>query len=201
MRQSLDTHGGIVKGGGRRDAPLHVQSMPKWELFRKFPFWRFKLSTLCRQLGATFGRLTGGGQKEATTGRPYGWVAEGWHLIRHLLRWDLIRRFAPPVHLAVPENPVGLALSPPCRNAIPGPASLRPANGAAAEIAGSLPLPPAAGASNSSGFSTAAEIPASLPLPPAARSRNSPCAGKAGRRATARAKRSEGRPYGTRPVL
>ena len=24
--------------------------MPKWELFRKFPFWRFKLSTLCRQL-------------------------------------------------------------------------------------------------------------------------------------------------------
>ena len=110
MRQSLDTHGGIVKGGGRRDAPLHVQSMPKWELFRKFPFWRFKLSTLCRQLGATFGRLTGGGQKEATTGRPYGWVAEGWHLIRHLLRWDLIRRFAPPVHLAVPENPVGLAL-------------------------------------------------------------------------------------------
>ena len=48
MRQSLDTHGGIVKGGGY--APLHVQSMPKWELFRKFPFWRFKLSTLCRQL-------------------------------------------------------------------------------------------------------------------------------------------------------
>ena len=50
MRQSLDTHGGIVKGGGY--APLHVQSMPKWELFRKFPFWRFKLSTLCRQLEA-----------------------------------------------------------------------------------------------------------------------------------------------------
>ena len=48
MRPSLDTHGGIVKGGGY--APLHVQSMPKWELFRKFPFWRFKLSTLCRQL-------------------------------------------------------------------------------------------------------------------------------------------------------
>ena len=50
MRPSLDTHGGIVKGGGRRDAPLHVQFLPKWELFRKFPFWRFKLSTLCRQL-------------------------------------------------------------------------------------------------------------------------------------------------------
>ena len=48
MRPSLDTHGGIVKGGGY--APLHVQSLPKWELFRKFPFWRFKLSTLCRQL-------------------------------------------------------------------------------------------------------------------------------------------------------
>ena len=48
MRPSLDTHGGIVKGGGY--APLHVQSLPKWELFREFPFWRFKLSTLCRQL-------------------------------------------------------------------------------------------------------------------------------------------------------
>ncbi len=48
MRQRLDTHGGIVKGGGY--APLHVQSAQKWELFRKFPFWRFKLSTLCRQL-------------------------------------------------------------------------------------------------------------------------------------------------------
>ena len=48
VRPSLDTHGGIVKGGGY--APLHVQSMPKWELFRKFPFWLFKLSTLCRQL-------------------------------------------------------------------------------------------------------------------------------------------------------
>ncbi len=52
MRQRLDPHGGIVKGGGY--APLHVQSMPKWELFRKFPFWRFKLSTLCRQLERTF---------------------------------------------------------------------------------------------------------------------------------------------------
>ena len=35
---------------GGRVCPLHVQSMPKWDLFRKFPFWRFKLSTLCRQL-------------------------------------------------------------------------------------------------------------------------------------------------------
>ena len=35
---------------GGRVCPLHVQSLPKWELFREFPFWRFKLSTLCRQL-------------------------------------------------------------------------------------------------------------------------------------------------------
>ena len=41
---------GDCEGGGY--APLHVQSMPKWELFRKFPFWLFKLSTLCRQLEA-----------------------------------------------------------------------------------------------------------------------------------------------------
>ena len=36
MRHSIDTHGGIVKGGGY--APLHVQSTQKWELFWKFPF-------------------------------------------------------------------------------------------------------------------------------------------------------------------
>ena len=72
------------------------------------------------------------------------------------------------------EKHFGLTLSPPCRNAIPGPASLRPANGAAAEIAGSLYLPLAAGASNSSCFSTAAQKAACLLLPPAAAGRFSP---------------------------
>ena len=84
----------------------------------------------------------------------------------------------PPVRLAVPEKHFGLTLSPPCRNAIPGPASLRPANGAAAEIAGSLPLPPAAGASNSSCFSTAAGKEPSLILPQAARGLFSPVRGE-----------------------
>ena len=63
---------------------------------------------------------------------------------------------------------------PPCRIAIPGPASRRPANGAAAEIASCLHLPPAAAGRNSSHFSTAAEIPGSLLPPPAAGTRNSP---------------------------
>ena len=35
---------------GGRGAPLHVQSKQERELFRKFPFLLFKLSTLCRQL-------------------------------------------------------------------------------------------------------------------------------------------------------
>ena len=48
MRRCSDSHGEIVKRG--RESPLHVQSMQKWELFRKFPFLRLKLSTLCRQL-------------------------------------------------------------------------------------------------------------------------------------------------------
>ena len=42
-----------------------------------------------------------------------------------------------------------IEISPPCRNAIPGPASRRPANGAAAEIAALLLLPPAAQGRNS----------------------------------------------------
>ena len=48
MRRCSDSHGEIVKRG--RESPLHVQSMQKWVLFRKFPFLRLKLSTLCRQL-------------------------------------------------------------------------------------------------------------------------------------------------------
>ena len=48
MRHSIDTHGGIVKGGGY--APLHVQSTQKWELFLEVPIFAVKLSTLCRQL-------------------------------------------------------------------------------------------------------------------------------------------------------
>ena len=36
--------------------------MPKWELFRKFPFWRFKLSTLCRQLEGDGGVPAGCGR-------------------------------------------------------------------------------------------------------------------------------------------
>ena len=48
MRHSLDTHGGIVKGGGY--APLHVQSTQNWELFSVVPSFALKLSTLCRQL-------------------------------------------------------------------------------------------------------------------------------------------------------
>ena len=47
---NMDTHGEIVKRGGRRDAPFHVQSLQNWELFRKVPVLLFKLSTLCRQL-------------------------------------------------------------------------------------------------------------------------------------------------------
>ena len=50
MRRCTDSHGETVKRG--RESPLHVQSMQKWELFRKFPFSRLKLSTLCRQLEA-----------------------------------------------------------------------------------------------------------------------------------------------------
>ena len=105
------------------------------------------------------------------------------------------RRAVPRSTLRGGENPVGLALSPPCRNAIPGPASLRPANGAAAEIAGSLPLPPAAGASNSSGFSTAAEKASSLYPPLAARGRLSPVRGEGlGRAADSRPYARTGRP-------
>ena len=48
MRHSIDTHGGIVKGGGY--APLHVQAKKKWELFLEVHIFAFKLSTLCRQL-------------------------------------------------------------------------------------------------------------------------------------------------------
>ena len=36
--------------------------MPKWELFRKLPFWRFKLSTLCRQLEGDGGVPAGCGR-------------------------------------------------------------------------------------------------------------------------------------------
>ena len=57
--------------------------MPKWELFRKFPFWRFKLSTLCRQLDSreAFGEnrgphgclgLRSGGAAWQTAGRGVG---------------------------------------------------------------------------------------------------------------------------------
>ena len=48
MRNSIDTQGGIVKGGVY--APLHVQSTQKWELFLEVPIFAFKVSTLCRQL-------------------------------------------------------------------------------------------------------------------------------------------------------
>ena len=41
-------HGVIVKRG--REFPLHVPSVQKRELLRKFPFLLLKLSTLCRQL-------------------------------------------------------------------------------------------------------------------------------------------------------
>ena len=48
MRHGLETHGGIVKGGGY--APLHVQFTQEWELFSEVPILALKLSTLCRQL-------------------------------------------------------------------------------------------------------------------------------------------------------
>ena len=57
MRHRIDTQGGIVKGGGYD--PLHVQSMQKWERFRKFPFSRLKLSTRCRQLEARRFQIAG----------------------------------------------------------------------------------------------------------------------------------------------
>ena len=73
------------------------------------------------------------------TGEGEGPSAQRFHSILQAPSFSLITRFAGAVHLAA--------------IAIPGPASQRPANGAAAEI------------------------PASLPLPPAARSRNSPAGG------------------------
>ncbi len=57
LRRCTDSHGEIVKRG--RESPLHVQSMQKWELFRKFPFLRLKLSTLCRQLEARRFQIAG----------------------------------------------------------------------------------------------------------------------------------------------
>jgi hypothetical protein len=76
-------------------------------------------------------------------------------------------------HLAVPEKCFGLTPNRLAAVAVPGPASQRPANGAAAEIASLLFLPPAAQGRNSSHFSTAAEIAGRLHLPQAAAARNS----------------------------
>ena len=73
------------------------------------------------------------------TGEGESPSAQRFHPMLQAASSSLITRFAGAVHLAA--------------IAIPGPASQRPANGAAAEI------------------------PASLPLPPAARSRNSPAGG------------------------
>ncbi len=78
-------------------------------------------------------------------------------------------RRADTVRLAVPEKCCGLTLSRLAAIAVPGPASLRPANGAAAEKACRLHLPQAAQSRNSLHFSTAAENTGSLHLPQAAR--------------------------------
>jgi hypothetical protein len=75
--------------------------------------------------------------------------------------------------LAVPKKCFGLTPNRLAAVAVPGPASQRPANGAAAEIAPLLFLPPAAQGRNSSGFSTAAEIEGLLFPPPAAQAFNS----------------------------
>ena len=56
MRQGENAHGEIVKRGWESHLP--VQSIQKRELFWKFPFLRFKLSTLCRQLERTVSRIS-----------------------------------------------------------------------------------------------------------------------------------------------
>ena len=54
----------------------------------------------------------GGGKFGVRSSELYGEAVGAFALIcgNDPLRGDLIRRFAPPVHLAVPENPIGLAL-------------------------------------------------------------------------------------------
>ena len=84
------------------------------------------------------------------------------------------------------EKPFGLTFFHLAAIAIPGPASQRPANGAAAEIAARLHLPLAAAGRNSSGFSTAGgdgpktlvplgKIEGSLHPPQAAGALQTPC--------------------------
>ena len=96
---------------------------------------------------APLGRLNEGGSQEAKGTSPPPVADEG--LVPFPQRSKNRRNSVSPNGFSGTARRTEIEISPPCRNAIPGPASRRPANGAAAEIAALLLLPPAAQGRNS----------------------------------------------------